>query len=324
LEEWKNEKLKTNTPTLQYSSTPRGAVMKQFLSKNKRWLGYIFYCIILAVGLLYYRFPSEALRDYLQTRANNSNTPFSLSIDRIRLWPPFGLRLGQTEILLKGKPAVKVFRADSLFVRPEAWSFLKGKSRYCFECLAYGGDISGCIRLEENSIAAPFDTEIELKNIRIGTCEYLKDLVGRHVDGILYGTICYSGQQKDLMGGAGEVNLKILDGRVEILLPILSLESIDFSEVKIDMVLKKQRINLTRLELEGPQLKGILSGTISLKRDFAKSTLNLRGRIEPLASFLKNSGGVYNTLRLLKKRLRRGTLAFIIRGTIGEPKIRLT
>ncbi len=126
------------------------------------------------------------------------------------------------------------------------------------------------------------------------------------------------------MGGNGEASLRLLDGRVELLLPILSLQSIDFNDVKMDMVLKKQEISLTRLELEGPQMKSTLSGTVSLKEDLAKSTLDLKGSLEPFASLLKDAGGLQNTLRLFKRGLRRGTLAFIIYGTIGEPKIKFT
>ena len=299
--------------------------MKQFLSRKKKWFGYILYCIIVTVGLLYYRFPSDALRDYIQIRANNLNTPFFLSIDRIKPWPPFGLKLGQTEISLKDKPDIKLFRADSLLVKPEAWSFLKGKGKYCFECLAYGGDVWGCVYFEKNSMKAPFNTEIELKSIRIGNYKLLiRYLIGRDVDGVLYGTISYSGQHKNLIDGTGEVNLKLLDGRVELLLPILPLGSIEFNEVMIDIALKKRKINLVRFELNGHQLKGTLSGTISLKEKFAKSTLDLKGTIEPFASFFKNAEGVFSTLRFFKQRMKKGALTFIVHGTLGEPKIRFT
>ena len=298
--------------------------MKQFISKNKKWFGYIIYCIIVTVGLLYYRFPSDALRDYLQIRANNLNTPLFLSIDRIKPWPPFGLKLGQTEIALKDKPDIKLFRADSLLVKPEAWSFLKGKGRYCFECLAYGGDVWGCVYFDKNGMKAPFNTGIELKGIRIGNYKGLRYLIGRDVDGILYGTIYYSGQRKNLIDGTGEVNLKLLDGRVDLLLPILPLGSIEFNEVKIDMALKKRKINLTRFELNGRQLKGTLSGTISLKEKFAKSTLDLKGTIEPFAAFFKNTEGAFSTLRFFKQMMRKGVLTFIVHGTLGEPKIKFT
>jgi type II secretion system protein N len=256
--------------------------MRQFISRNKRWLGYISYCIILAIGFLYYRFPSDALRDYLQARASNFNAPLFLSIERIKPWPPFGLRFGQAQVSLKQKPARKVFGAESLLISPEPWSFFRGQSKYRFECLAYGGGLSGYIHFKESSTSGPFDTEIELKDIRIGTYGYLKDLIGRKVDGILSGTVYYSGEQRDLMDGNGGASLRLLDGRVELLLPILRLESIDFNDVKMDMVLKKQKINLTRLELEGPQMKSSLSGTVSLNKDLAKSTLDLKGSLEPL------------------------------------------
>ena len=299
-------------------------VMKQFISKHRKWIGYIIYCIILTVGLLYYRFPSDTLRDYLKIRADNLSTPLFLSIDRIKPWLPFGLKLWQTEISFKNRPNVEIFRAESLLVSANAWSFLKGESKYCFECLAYGGDVRGCICFKENSMTAPFDTEIELKNIRVGNYRHLKDLIGRHIDGVLCGTIYYNGQHKHLMDGAGEANLKLLDGKVDLLVPILTLESIEFNEVKIDMALKEQKIRLKRFELKGPLLKSTLSGTIRLKKEYTESTLDLTGTIEPFAAFFKNVEGVYNTVKFFKKRLRKGTISFIIQGTLKDPKIKFT
>lgn len=299
-------------------------MMKEFMSRNKRWLGYVFYCIILAVAFLYYRFPSDILRNYLEAKVDNLNTQLSLSIGLIKPWPPFGLRLRETEVSLKDKPATTIFGADSLFVGLELWSFFRGRSKYHFKCLAYGGNIKGYVRFERNSTGAPFNTEIELDNIQIGSYGYLKHLSGRDVDGVLSSTIYYSGQKKDLIGGTGEATLRLLDGRIDLLLPILSLESIEFDEIKADMGLKRGRISLTRLELAGPQLKSTLSGTIGLRRNLASSTLDLRGRIEPLASLFKNQQGLLNTMRLLKKGLKDGSLPFIIYGTIREPKIKFT
>ncbi len=298
--------------------------MRQFISKNKKWFGYIVYCIIVAVSLLYYRFPSDALRDYVQIRANNLNTPFFLSVDGLKPRPPFGLKLGQTEISLKDKPDIKLFRTNSLSIRPGAWSFLRGRGKYFFECLAYGGDLKGYVDFKKNSISAPFDTEIELKNIRIGTYKYQKYALDRYIDGILWGTIYYSGQYKNLTDGEGEANLTLQDGRVELLLPILALGSVEFNEVRIDMVLKKNKINLARFELKGPKLRGTLSGTIGLKMRFARSTLELRGAIQPFASFFKGPEGASSAMRFFKQSLRKGALSFIIQGTLGEPKIKFT
>jgi type II secretion system protein N len=298
--------------------------MKQFISKNKKWFGYIFFCIIVAGSLLYYRFPSDALRDYLTITAHNLNNSTTLSIGQIKPSLPFGLKFGKTELILKDKPSIKLFRADSLLVKPDPWAFFKGKSKYCFECLTYGGDVRGCVNFKKNSMETLFDTEIELKNMQIAKHEHIKDLIGVQIDGILSATIFYKGQHKNLMGGTGGANLKLLDGKVELLVPILSLESIEFDEITSEMVLGKQTIHLKRLELIGPLLRSTLSGTIRLKKEFLKSSLNLKGTIKPFTSFFKSLGSVSNTVSFFKQRLKKGALNFIIHGTLAEPKIRFT
>jgi type II secretion system protein N len=296
--------------------------MRRFISKNRKWFGYLLYCIALTLLLLYYRFPSDAIYNYLKITANNLDTPLILSVDRINPWLPLGLRLGNAEISLKNRQALSIFKADNLLVRPEVWSFIKGKKKYCFECIAYGGDIRGSIYFSKQSVITPFNTEISVKGVQIGSYENMKDLVGRRINGILQGTVFYTGQHQNLIDGSGEANIRLLNGSVELLLPILSLDSIKFNEIAINMVLRKQMITIARFELIGPMLKSTLSGTVDLKRQFANSTLNLRGTIEPFTALLKNAEGALGSLTLLRGRLKKGALMFTLRGTIGKPKIK--
>jgi type II secretion system protein N len=295
--------------------------MKQFFLKNRKWVGYISYCILLTAGFLYFLFPSEAVRDYLQTKARNLNPPLIISIDWIKPWPLYSLKFGHTEVSFRDKPNRKFFRADSLVLRPRVKSFIRGEHRWCFRCVAYGGIIKGCANFDSNDMAGPFKAEMEFDTIRIGTYEHLRDLIGRYVDGILTGTISYSGQREKLLNGAGEANLKFINGRIELLSPVLTLESIEYNEIAINMALKRRTINLSRLQLEGPLLKGTLSGSIRLKEELAKSRLDLKGRIEPFAAFFKKAEGTQSTLKYFRKMLRKGVLPFRIRGTLAQPKI---
>ena len=73
--------------------------MKRPVSRKGRWFGYAFFSVVAALCFLYYLFPADAVRDYLQMRAENSNPSLVLSIDRIRPWLPLGLRSGKTENL---------------------------------------------------------------------------------------------------------------------------------------------------------------------------------------------------------------------------------
>jgi type II secretion system protein N len=298
--------------------------MTRFVSNCKKWLGYLLFALILTVALLYYRFPSDAVRDYLQATAGRATPALVLSVDSIEPRFPIGLKFADTQVALKDTPDKVILRADSLLLKPQLWSLLRGRPEYCFHCMAYKGDLIGCVYLEKDHKRRSIDTEIELSNVHIGDHTYLSHLISRHIEGTLGGTVSYKGQYNPLMDGSGEANLKLSQGRVKLLQPILTFESIEFDEMEIEMALKKQDVKVTRLELKGKELHGTLSGTITLKEEFARSSLDLRGTIEPFAEFFKSTPGTQDTVKLFKQRLKRGTLSFVIHGTLREPRIEFT
>ena len=299
--------------------------MMRNISKHKKYLGYTFYGILLMIGLLYYRFPSDALGDYLQSRADVISIRSHVLVGKVRPSFPFGLKFLKSKVSLKENPYTSLFSSDSLLIKPALWDFFKGKSKYVFDCLAYGGDIKGSIHFANNGKEAPearFTTSIELKSIHINDYEYLSTFFGRKVKGLLGGVVTYNGQWNLLINGAGEANLRISDGSVGLLQPVFNMESVGFDDLWIKMVLEKKKIKLTRVDMDGKEIKGTLSGTIALKSKFSESRLALRGNIEPLAGFFKNDKGSPDILKLFKRRLKRGKLSFIIRGTPADPKIR--
>ena len=297
--------------------------MKQFIRKNQKWLGYVLYAVIIVAGLLYLRFPSGLIKDYLETRGERSHFPFSVSIGQVSPSLPFGLKLHETRVSQRANPNKIVFRADRVSIQPTIGSLLVGKLNLCFEGLAYDGVLKGCAHFTEESLQAPFATSIVIKDIRMGKYD-LPSLIGRHVKGSLDGTITYNGKNNLFIEGSGEADLRLSDGSVELLQPILTLESIDFSQVSIKMALQNRKINLTQVALEGPNMRGTLSGIISLQKEIGKSRLDLRGTIEPFSDFFKSLPGTRDTVKLFQRRLKRGTLSFIIRGTLTEPSIQFT
>jgi type II secretion system protein N len=297
--------------------------MKQFMRNNRKWLGYALYAVIITAGLLYLRFPSGVIKDYLETRSERSISPFALSVGQVSLSLPFGLKLQETQVSNSASPNKVIFRADRLSIRPIIGTLLGGKLKLCFEGLAYDGVLKGCAKFDEKRLQAPFSASIALKDIRMGKYD-LRSLIGRHMEGRLDGNVAYDGKNNLLIEGSGEADLRLSDGRLQLLQPILSLDSIDFNQVSIKMALKSRKINLTQVALEGPNMRGTLSGIISLQEEIGKSRLDLRGTIEPFSDFFKSLPGTRDTVKLFQRRLKRGTLSFIIRGTLTEPSIQFT
>jgi len=297
--------------------------MKLKIWEKKKWLGYMLYSFLLAVGLLYYCFPSDAFISYLKTVVNRVNPRYLLSVGDVKPTFPPGFKFLKTGLSTGTKERINLFMADRLLVRPEIIGFLRGKPDYRFQCFAYGGSLNGHIHFLEGSITGPFNASIELKDVQIGDHESVSALFGRSISGTAGGTITYGGKHSSLIDGTGEANLRISDGRIKLLKSILSFDSINFDDLSMKVSLGNGRISLTKVDLEGEEIQCTLSGHIYLKKEFSKSDLDLRGTIRLISDVFKGSRGALNSSRYPRSRPKKGRLSFTIRGTIGAPTFRL-
>jgi len=296
--------------------------MKQAISKNKKYFWYVLYGLLLTVGFLYYFFPSDAFKNYIQKTATRVNPRLILSVGSVQPYIPFGLKLNKTKLCLKTKPDAGIFMTDSLLIRPELWSILKGRPKYCFDCSAYDGNLKGIVYVKKKDINTFLTTSIELREIHIDNDANFSSLIGGNLKGVLGGILVFAGKYSHMMEGVGEADIKIADGRFEFLHPILSLKSVAFSGLTIKMSLKNQKINLNHVELEGREIRGTLLGSVSLRQELKKSSLDLKGTIELLAGFARGGEDTRKSLNFIKQRLKNGKLSFVIHGTIKEPKLK--
>lgn len=297
--------------------------MSQMTEKNRIWLAYTLYAILLTLGLLYILFPSREVKNYLEARVKDSNIPVHISIGDISPSLAIGLNLRATELSHHATPEKVLFRADRLFVRPGLWSYLQGKTKVCFDGRLNDGSLEGCLRFNEDDPDTPFSTSMTLKDILLGEFENLADLIGRHVEGSLGGSFAYDGRIESLMEGTGEADFRLSNGRIELQRPVLDFNAVDFDEVWVKLTLNKRRVDLTHMELKGPNIYGTLTGTISIRREFMNSGLNLKGTVDPSQSFFESSEGSSVTVKLLGQSLGDGPLSFRVRGTIKNPRFEL-
>jgi type II secretion system protein N len=297
--------------------------MSQMTEKNRLWMAYTLYTILLTLGLLYILFPSGDVKAYLEAKAEDSSIPVHISIGDVSPSLAFGLNLRATELSHQAAPDKVLLRADRLFVRPGLWSYLHGKIKVCFDGHLYEGSLEGCVQFNEDNPDAPFSTSVTLKDVLLGKFDNLADLIGRHVEGSLGGSFAYNGQIESLMEGEGEADLRLSNGQIELQRPVLDLNAVDFDEVWVKLTLKKRRVDLTHMELKGANIYGTLTGTINMRREFMDSGLNLKGTVDPSPSFLEGSEGASVTIKLLGQSLGDGPLSFRVRGTLKNPRFDL-
>lgn len=289
---------------------------------NRRSVGYCLYGVALTLALLYYRFPSEAMRDFISAKISGLRPGIQVSLQGVSLSLRFGVEFTGMKIVHEIQPSSPVLEIERFLIRPAVWSILRGQLEGCFEGSLYGGSVKGCAALEDDIPDEAFSTTVSLEGVRLDHENPLVKVMGRDAQGTLGGEVTYRGKPRFLAGGRGEAELGLKGGRIELLKPVLGLESIDFNEIRLRATLNDRKIRLASLDLRGQQMHGALSGQVSLNSDFLRSTLDLAGSLEPYGDLFKDLKTSQVFVRSIKKQLKRGKLPFVIQGTIGDPVIR--
>lgn len=296
--------------------------MVEFFLKNKNWIGYALYGIVLLPVLLYLMFPSDTLKDYVQASVQTKNPGVFVNMEKASLSFPLGLKLGEVECSIPEFPEETAFMADKIIIKPRLWSLFGKNPEYGFSCEAYRGTIKGRINLQKNDKKSSFSLQTEFENIYITQGSQLPAVIKDDLEGILAGAVTYKGNNLFDPDGTGEASLILSDCSINFSIPILDIDVIDLQEVHIKADLKGQKLNISETNIKGDDFLGSASGIISLKDPIYKSRLNLKCSLEPTAAFLQDSDND-GAVALIRQVLKNGSLALAITGTLEKPSFRL-
>ncbi|MDX1775184.1 MAG: hypothetical protein R3297_01235, partial [Desulfobulbales bacterium] len=108
--------------------------------KNKKWLGYALYCVMVTLLLLYYLFPAQAVEDFIDDSVRGINPAFRFKAEKIEPWLPAGLQITSGKIHLDTITAPAVFTADNIYIEPKILQLIKGRQSFAMSGAAYRGD----------------------------------------------------------------------------------------------------------------------------------------------------------------------------------------
>ncbi|HOP46117.1 MAG TPA: type II secretion system protein GspN [Desulfobacteraceae bacterium] len=297
--------------------------MRLSISKNKKYIFYFLYSLILLIVLLYFRFPSNAFKFYLQATAKSISPENILMIREVKPAFPVGINLADVRFSSNANPDIRYLSADSITVRPQIWSFLLGRLKFNFMCNVNKGFLEGNIHFTENKTGSHFKSSIKFNSIKIAEASSLSSFIECDLNGELDGSLTFSSMDEKLQNGAGEAQFNIKNGRITFFRPIPILGSIDFEDLKVRCVMEKRNLRLNHFELLGQEMTGTLSGEIRLNNDISKSAVNIRGSIELSPAFFKNRKDSSAFFAYFRQRMKNGRLSFLLTGNISEPRFTL-
>jgi len=291
------------------------------VNKNKKWLGYTLYVALVTVILLYYRFPTQPVEVFLNNSIKRINQELIFKAEKIRPWVPSGLRISEGNVFWDDVKA-PLFKADTLYAGMQILQFIKGEYSFDFSGKAYGGDLKGTLHLADKGTDS-LSGNIVFNDFLVQENGFLTEKYKHRLTGRLGGEITYAGDSAGRKGGEGQLELKLSDGQIQFQKPVFNIVSVDLQNIRLEAQIRRHELTITKAELTGPEVNGTMTGSILLRKDINLSEINLKGTLEPQATFYQNYPDVSDLLKTLKKRVKRGQYFFAITGTIGEPKFRL-
>jgi len=248
--------------------------------RTKKWTFYIVYSILVTVVFLYWRFPSETVKNYIVSTLMSNYPDIILSIGNANPGFPPAIKFENLVIRFKNRPA-SALEAGVVRARPCLKSFFSNRLSFIINANAYGGNIDGSVSFANRFPAEePIQVKVELDDINMVECSFIRTVLGRQIEGNLEGTIAYNGRYRETVNGTGMAKFVLLNGSIQLLKSMFGFDKLIFDSIKADMILKNQTLKINEFNLVGKQIQGFLKGNIYISSDIAQSRLALKGNAD--------------------------------------------
>jgi type II secretion system protein N len=284
---------------------------------SKRTLLYTAYVFGLTIFFLYILFPSEAVKDYMAYTMSRGNPDIRVTIDRVSPVLPPGIKLHDVGIAHGNMALIDL---DSVKITPGLLSFFTSTKTARFKSRVSAGSVHGLAQIDQRNDRQAEKIEGTISGVQVQGIPALKRLTVHQVSGNLSGDFLIdgAGPSRSMTG-----KLTLSDCRIEFDQPVIGQSSLGFSKINADLVLNNGKLKIKKCRARGNQLDADISGTIDLKTDSRRDTLNLNGSVTPHHGLLAKIENSMPADLLRPKKAGKAAIPFKIGGTVEVPEFRL-
>ena len=284
------------------------------MNNTRKWLLYFLFIIGATAFFIYYLFPSDKIKNYITVHVNKTYPDITIAVDQVTPAFPPGLRLYNVNFYHTDDP---LFRMEQIKISPGLLSLFRSKINFSFKGSAYRGMLEGKGEFTKNTPEVMINGTVS--GIQIKELSAIKDVLGRTISGVLDGNYTY--RNKIESGNNLKAQLIISNGQLELILPLLKLERLDFKKITAELFMKNMNLNIKKCIMNGDQMDGSISGSVTLKNPPGQSYLKLSGTIQPHQKFLEKLGNDLPKNLLPKKIFGENGVHMRIYGTLDTPRL---
>ncbi len=290
------------------------------MKRVARVAGLALVWLLLVAYFTYLRFPYTRLRPLIEQRLATLGIGH-LAFDEIGATLLGGVRLSGVSWTAPGAPANQAVEIERVDLSPAYTKLVRRARGVSFDAKLAGGRASGTAAVTSEGhkqVAARF-AGIDLAKAKIPG-------LGAGLKGSVDGKVDVDLAAGPAEGGNGSFHLEAKDGAVPpSIAPALSIlpAPIRFTKLGVDATLDGSKLEVTELALDGPDLDGGATGTITLRgRSIATGQLSADVKFKvPDGSGLKAAEALLASVRM--KKDSEGFYTLKLAGTLASPVPRL-
>jgi type II secretion system protein N len=270
---------------------------------------------VLALGFfLYLLFPSQAVRDLVVARIEQTHPDIRVHMEGAHPVFPPGLKLAPLSVAYAGVP---ILNMAHLKVLPGIFSFLGSQKHLAFSGPMGSGALKGHADLKLDVPQPEVKLTLNLAGIPVEELEALKQLHQFGLAGTLTAYIDFDSLKGP--GGTANINMEITPARIVFNAPLLGLEQLEFSQIQSEATLTPRMLQIRRLDASGAQLESRTTGSIVFREPFQNSRINLSCMIKPQAGFVAEQKDTMIGAMLASPTAQQRGILIRIAGTLEKP-----
>jgi len=239
---------------------------------------------------------------------------FACRVQDVRYVHPLKLKFHQ--IILDNESEQINIPIDSLLIGFEMkWPI----EHVDFSAVLYGGVVESGVLLDLKSNRIDLEG-FAVASVRLDDINFLQKRIDRQIRGILYISGRITGIGMDLSETEFAGTMKIDNLYTRLRRPILGTSEIEFKQIEVDTVLKRNRIDLLGGRLTGPLLNGKFSGGVILQKPWQESGLDVVVGLIPHPQLLQSDPQVEEAAAQLYRKYRMKAIPGLVGGSIKYPQ----
>jgi type II secretion system protein N len=287
---------------------------------SPRFFLYLAYAVMLTAVLLYVRFPAEKFKFFCEKHFEQLWAGSSCNIDRIAYQFPFSVSFQNIKLQKAVADEQVAVVVDRLTVTPKLRKFWRV---FKLNGALYSGQFTAELDLDRSTDSFQLN-DIQLQDLKAAELVDNLGLLDRGASGAVDFRGDYQAKTENLADATGQGMLGVGSGSMDLLQPVLSLTTIEFETIAVNVTLDNGNLLLAEGEIVGKEINADFTGELRTVSPFFNSSIRLSGHIEPADGFLRSHPKEDRAVKVLLGRYKMTVLPFKVGGTVKRPLFRFS